>query len=80
MTPVGLILGVTGAIVLYLGVNVACLRALGAEELAVNTSPAAAVMRQVQGAPGAALLAAGIAVSALGFVSHAREKRDAARK
>jgi APA family basic amino acid/polyamine antiporter len=69
--PRGLILGVTGVIVLYLGVSLACLRVLGAEELAVNTSPAAAVMQRVLGAPGAALLAAGIAVSALGFVSQA---------
>jgi APA family basic amino acid/polyamine antiporter len=69
--PRGLVLGVTGVIVLYLGVNLACLRVLGAEELAVNKSPAAAVMQRVLGAPGAALLAAGIAVSALGFVSQA---------
>jgi APA family basic amino acid/polyamine antiporter len=69
--PRGLILGVTGVIVLYVGVSLACLRVLGAEELAVNTSPAAAVMRRALGAPGAALLSAGVAVSALGFVSQA---------
>jgi APA family basic amino acid/polyamine antiporter len=69
--PRGLILGVTGVIVLYLGVNLACLLVLGAEELAVNKSPAAAVMRRVLGAPGAVLLSAGVAVSALGFVSQA---------
>jgi APA family basic amino acid/polyamine antiporter len=69
--PRGLILGVTGVIVLYLGVSLACLRVLGAEELAVNTSPAAAVMQRVLGAPGAVLLSAGVAVSALGFVSQA---------
>jgi APA family basic amino acid/polyamine antiporter len=69
--PRGLILGVTGVIVLYLGVSLACLRVLGAEELAVNTSPAATVMQRALGAPGAALLSAGVAVSALGFVSQA---------
>jgi APA family basic amino acid/polyamine antiporter len=69
--PRGLILGVTGVIVLYLGVSLACLRVLGAEELAVNPSPAAAVMQRALGAPGAALLSAGVAVSALGFVSQA---------
>ncbi len=69
--PRGLVLGVTGVIVLYLGVNLACLRVLGTEELAVNTSPAAAVMQRALGAPGAALLSAGIAISALGFVSQA---------
>jgi APA family basic amino acid/polyamine antiporter len=69
--PRGLVLGVTGVIVLYLGVSIACLRVLGAEELAVNTSPAAAVMRRALGTPGALLLSAAVAVSALGFVSQA---------
>jgi APA family basic amino acid/polyamine antiporter len=69
--PRGLILGLMGVIVLYLGVTLACLGVLGAEELAVNTSPAAAVMQRALGAPGAALLSAAVAVSALGFVSQA---------
>lgn len=69
--PRGLVLGVTGVIVLYLGVNLACLRVLGADELAVNTSPAAAVMQRALGAPGVALLSAGVAISALGFLSQA---------
>ena len=69
--PRGLILGVMGVTVLYLGVSLACLRVLGADELAVNERPAAEVMQRVLGAPGAAILAAGIAVSALGFVSQA---------
>ncbi len=69
--PRGLVLGVVGVIVLYLGVSVACLRVLGAEELAVNTSPAAAVMQRALGTPGAALLSASVAISALGFLSQA---------
>jgi basic amino acid/polyamine antiporter, APA family len=69
--PRGLVLGVAGVIVLYLGVNFVCLRVLGAQELAANEKPAAAVMERALGAPGAALLSAGIALSALGFVSQA---------
>jgi APA family basic amino acid/polyamine antiporter len=69
--PRGLVLGVAGVILLYLGVNFVCLRVLGAEELAANEMPAAAVMERALGAPGAALLSAGVALSALGFVSQA---------
>ena len=38
--PRGLLLGVAGVTVLYLGVNYVCLRVLGVEELAANGSPA----------------------------------------
>jgi basic amino acid/polyamine antiporter, APA family len=69
--PRGLLLGVAGVTVLYLGVNYVCLRVLGVEELAANGSPAYEVMRRALGGPGAVLLSAGIAVSALGFLSQA---------
>jgi APA family basic amino acid/polyamine antiporter len=69
--PRGLVLGVLGVTVLYLGVNLVCVRVLGADQLAVSGSPAADVLRQALGAPGAALLSAGIAVSAIGFLSQA---------
>jgi APA family basic amino acid/polyamine antiporter len=69
--PRGLLLGVAGVTVLYLGVNYVCLRVLGVEELAANGSPAYEVMRRALGARGAAILSAGIAVSALGFLSQA---------
>jgi APA family basic amino acid/polyamine antiporter len=69
--PRGLILGVTGVTVLYLGVNFICVRVLGAEDLAANGSPASDVMSLALGAPGAAILSAGIAVSAIGFLSQA---------
>jgi hypothetical protein len=69
--PRGLVLGVLGVTVLYLGVNLVCVRVLGAGQLAVSGSPAADVMRQALGAPGAAILSAGIAVSAIGFLSQA---------
>jgi len=69
--PRGLLLGVAGVTVLYLGVNYVCLRVLGVEELAANGSPAYEVMRRALGGPGAVILSAGIAVSALGFLSQA---------
>ncbi|HEX8187139.1 MAG TPA: amino acid permease [Pyrinomonadaceae bacterium] len=67
--PRGLLLGVCGVILLYALVNVACLRALGAEGLAATKTPATALMRLVLGERGALLIAAGIAVSTLGFLS-----------
>jgi APA family basic amino acid/polyamine antiporter len=69
--PRGLLLGVAGVTMLYLGVNYVCLRVLGVEELAANGSPAYEVMRRALGGPGAALLSAGIAISAIGFLSQA---------
>jgi len=64
-----LVLGVAGVIVLYLGVNYVCVRALGARGLADSTVPASAVMRLTLGDRGAKLIALGIAVSTLGFLS-----------
>jgi APA family basic amino acid/polyamine antiporter len=69
--PRGLVLGVLGVTVLYLGVNLVCVRVLGADRLAVSGSPASDILSQALGAPGAALLSAGIAVSAIGFLSQA---------
>jgi APA family basic amino acid/polyamine antiporter len=69
--PLGLVLGVTGVAMLYLGVNFVCMRVLGAGGLAASGSPASDVMRQAMGAPGAAIISAGIAVSAIGFLSQA---------
>ena len=62
-------MGVIGVIVLYLGVNFVCVRALGAQGLAASTVPASAVMRMAMGDTGARLIALGIAVSTLGFLS-----------
>jgi len=64
-----LVLGVAGVIVLYLDVNYVCVRALGAAGLADSTVPASAVMRLTLGNTGAKLIALGIAVSTLGFLS-----------
>jgi basic amino acid/polyamine antiporter, APA family len=67
--PLALIIGVTGVIVLYLGVNFVCLRALGVSGLANTTTPASDVMRLALGQTGARVIAAGIAISTLGFLS-----------
>jgi APA family basic amino acid/polyamine antiporter len=67
--PRGLLLGVSGVIVLYLGVNWVCVRALGGPGLAQTLAPASAVMERALGPAGARLIAAGIAVSTLGFLS-----------
>jgi APA family basic amino acid/polyamine antiporter len=66
--PRGLVVGVTGVILLYLGVNYACLHALGSDVLAASKAPAAKVMEAAWGQKGATLISIGIAVSALGFL------------
>jgi basic amino acid/polyamine antiporter, APA family len=64
-----LLMGVAGVIALYLGVNFVCVRALGAAGLAESTVPASSVMRLAMGNTGSRLIALGIAVSTLGFLS-----------
>jgi basic amino acid/polyamine antiporter, APA family len=66
-----LVMGVLGVIALYLLVNVVCIRVLGADALAGSSVPASAVMRMVSGEQGARLIALGIAVSTVGFLSQA---------
>ncbi len=67
--PRGLVMGVIGVIALYLSVNWICVRVLGAQGLAATMTPASAVMRVAWGEKGAVLIAAGIVVSTLGFLS-----------
>ena len=67
--PRGLMLGVLGVIVVYLSVNYVCVHALGADGLAQTKTPASAVMRLALGDRGARFLAAGIAISTIGFLS-----------
>jgi basic amino acid/polyamine antiporter, APA family len=67
--PRALIYGVIGVILLYLAVNFVCVYVLGAQGLAATTTPASAVVRAAWGSTGARLIAVGIAVSALGFLS-----------
>jgi APA family basic amino acid/polyamine antiporter len=64
-----LVIGVAGVIVLYLGVNLVCVRTLGPQALAATRVPATSVMRIAMGDSGARLIALGITVSTLGFLS-----------
>lgn len=67
--PRALIIGVMGVVILYLGANFVYLRVLGTTGLAASTAPASDAMRIVLGETGARLIAAGIAISTLGFLS-----------
>ncbi|MGI8837526.1 MAG: APC family permease [Pyrinomonadaceae bacterium] len=67
--PRALVIGVSAVVVLYLAVNYVCVRALGPAGLANTTTPASDVMRMALGPIGARLIAAGIAISTLGFLS-----------
>lgn len=67
--PRALVLGVIGVAVLYTSVNFVCVRALGVSALAATHTPASAVMRAALGQTGATLIAFGIAISTLGFLS-----------
>ncbi|MCA1612888.1 MAG: amino acid permease [Acidobacteria bacterium] len=65
----GVLIGVACVILLYLGVNFVCVGVLGADGLAATPAPASAVMRRALGEPGARFIAAGVALSTLGFLS-----------
>jgi APA family basic amino acid/polyamine antiporter len=67
--PRGLVIGVVGVILLYLTVTFVCLRALGVDGLAQTSTPASEVMRHALGDRGARLIALGIAISTVGFLS-----------
>lgn len=65
----GLLLGVTGVVLLYTAVAFVCVHALGPDGLAASKTPATAVMQLALGDKGATLIALGIAISTLGFLS-----------
>src|SRR2546430_1187973 len=67
--PRGLLIGVIGVIVCYVLVSYSCVRVLGVGDLARSNIPASEVMRHALGERGAQVIAAGIAISALGFLS-----------
>ena len=67
--PRGLFVGVAGVIIVYVLVTYVCLRALGVTGLANTTTPASEVMRRALGSRGAKLIACGIAISTVGFLS-----------
>jgi len=67
--PLGLLIGVAGVITLYLAVNVVYVGVLGVDGLAATETPASEVMRLAMGEPGKTLIAIGITISTLGFLS-----------
>jgi basic amino acid/polyamine antiporter, APA family len=67
--PRALIMGVIAVALLYMAVNYVCVRALGISTLQNTPAPASAVMRMALGQRGATIIALGIAVSTLGYLS-----------
>jgi len=67
--PRGLLLGVLGVIVVYLSVDFVSVQNKCPNGLAQTKTPASAVMRLALGEKGARLIAAGIAISTIGFLS-----------
>src|SRR5881394_922237 len=65
----GLLIGVAGVVALYLAVNIVSLRVLGPAGLDATNTPASDLMRIALGERGAQWIAAGIAISTLGFLS-----------
>jgi APA family basic amino acid/polyamine antiporter len=65
----GLLIGVIGVVLLYLLANVVYVGSLGAAGLAQTVTPASSVMQMALGETGAKLIAIGIAISTLGFLS-----------
>jgi APA family basic amino acid/polyamine antiporter len=65
----GLLMGVAGVVVLYTAVAFVCVHVLGSAGLAASATPASDVMRMALGSRGASLIALGIAISTLGFLS-----------
>ena len=64
-----LLWGVAGVVTLYTAVAFVCVHALGPAGLANSATPATDTMRIALGERGATLIALGIAISALGFLS-----------
>ena len=67
--PRGLLIGVIGVIIVYLSVTWVCLHVLGVSGLAETRTPASDVMRKAFGGRGARLIALGIAISTVAFLS-----------
>jgi basic amino acid/polyamine antiporter, APA family len=67
--PRGLLIGVIGVVVLYVSVSLVCILVLGPASLAATPTPASDVMRRAMGDVGGQLMAAGIAISTVGFLS-----------
>jgi len=68
--PSGMILGVIAVVVLYLVMTIAALVMLGPHGLAATSTPASDIMAAVFGPAGQRIVAAGVALSTLGFLSN----------
>ncbi len=67
--PRGLLIGVSGVVLLYIAVNFVYLYAMGHDKLASTETPASTVMLMAFNERGATFIALGIAISTLGFLS-----------
>lgn len=67
--PRALVVGVVAVVILYLAVNFVYVWVLGTSGLANTTTPASDVMKFALGSAGSRAIAAGIAISTLGFLS-----------
>jgi basic amino acid/polyamine antiporter, APA family len=68
--PVGLWGGMLAVIVLYVLVNIVCIRVLGTMNLANTATPASDVVRLATGPVGERVVALAIVISTLGFISN----------
>lgn len=68
--PLGMLWGVIGVVVLYMLVNVVCLRVLGPAGLMHTATPASDVLATIMGPRGAQIIAAAVMLSTFGFMSN----------
>jgi APA family basic amino acid/polyamine antiporter len=67
--PRALLLGTVGVVLLYIGVNAACLRTLGVTGLGASAAPAVDVVGSVIGDAAGRTIAVVVAISAFGFLA-----------
>jgi len=68
--PRAMLWGVIVVIILYMAVNYACVRVLGASGLMATNTPASDIMRIVSGPIGGTIIAIAVALSTLRFISN----------
>ena len=68
--PLGMLAGVLGVIVLYLGMTAVYLHVLGPQNLAATNTPASDIVQAAIGPFGAKVMAGIVALSTLGFISN----------
>jgi basic amino acid/polyamine antiporter, APA family len=68
--PLGMLWGVIGVVVLYMLVNIVCVRVLGPAGLMHTATPASDVLQTIIGPRGAQIIAAAVMLSTFGFISN----------